>query len=112
VCVCMEGRQGLLVAVVCMGAHAEGDDVMGSTFYARLDCEQVTAASGPSTRQNVHAAGWGGLGAVDAGDIPSGVLIVGEVPHDWLFPRCTAVVHHGGAGALPRVRVLCACLGC
>jgi len=63
----------------------------------------VTAAGRPPTRQGVHAAGWGGLGAVDAGDIPSGVLIVGEVPHDWLFPRCTAVVHHGGAGALPTV---------
>jgi UDP:flavonoid glycosyltransferase YjiC (YdhE family) len=21
-----------------------------------------------------------------------------SVPHDWLFPRCKAVIHHGGAG--------------
>ena len=26
------------------------------------------------------------------------VLFVDDVPHDWLFPRVSAVVHHGGAG--------------
>lgn len=26
------------------------------------------------------------------------VLSVGATPHDWLFPRMAAVVHHGGAG--------------
>jgi len=26
------------------------------------------------------------------------VLVVGDVPHSWLFPRMAAVVHHGGAG--------------
>jgi UDP:flavonoid glycosyltransferase YjiC (YdhE family) len=26
------------------------------------------------------------------------ILAVDEVPHDWLFPRTAAVVHHGGAG--------------
>ncbi|WP_329046998.1 glycosyltransferase [Amycolatopsis sp. NBC_01488] len=26
------------------------------------------------------------------------VLAVADVPHDWLFPRTAAVVHHGGAG--------------
>jgi sterol 3beta-glucosyltransferase len=30
-------------------------------------------------------------------DGPS-VLSIGEVPHDWLFPRMAAVVHHAGAG--------------
>jgi sterol 3beta-glucosyltransferase len=25
-------------------------------------------------------------------------LVVRQVPHDWLFPRTAAVVHHGGAG--------------
>lgn len=23
---------------------------------------------------------------------------VDQAPHDWLFPRCAAVVHHGGSG--------------
>ncbi|KAI9651529.1 MAG: hypothetical protein M1831_000782 [Alyxoria varia] len=40
--------------------------------------------------------GWGGLG--DKGQTPDNIFMLGNVPHDWLFPRCRAVVHHGGAG--------------
>ena len=43
----------------------------------------------------VLAKGWGGLAAAT----PSAdIQIVESVPHDWLFPKCRAVVHHGGAG--------------
>ncbi|MBK9714482.1 MAG: glycosyltransferase family 1 protein [Kouleothrix sp.] len=31
-------------------------------------------------------------------DLPPGVLPIDAVPHDWLFPRLAAVVHHGGVG--------------
>ena len=31
-------------------------------------------------------------------EIQENVLIVDDTPHDWLFPRCAAAVHHGGAG--------------
>ncbi|KAF1939015.1 UDP-Glycosyltransferase/glycogen phosphorylase [Clathrospora elynae] len=41
--------------------------------------------------------GWGGLGADELG-IPEGVFMLGNCPHDWLFKRVSAVVHHGGAG--------------
>ncbi|EMD87038.1 glycosyltransferase family 1 protein [Bipolaris maydis ATCC 48331] len=41
--------------------------------------------------------GWGGLGADDIGK-PDGVFMLGNCPHDWLFKRVSAVVHHGGAG--------------
>jgi sterol 3beta-glucosyltransferase len=36
----------------------------------------------------------------DLGDepVPPGLLRVGEVAHEWLFPRMAAVVHHGGMG--------------
>lgn len=30
--------------------------------------------------------------------LPEDVLALATAPHDWLFPRCSAVVHHGGAG--------------
>ncbi|KAL9030598.1 MAG: hypothetical protein Q9196_001304 [Gyalolechia fulgens] len=40
--------------------------------------------------------GWGGLG--NEGDAPEGVYMLENTPHDWLFPRVSAVVHHGGAG--------------
>lgn len=41
----------------------------------------------------VVQAGWAGLDVT--GD---DILTIGEAPHDWLFPRMAAVVHHAGAG--------------
>ena len=40
--------------------------------------------------------GWGGLG--DEGNTPDSIYMLENTPHDWLFPRVSAVVHHGGAG--------------
>ncbi|XP_042513688.1 sterol 3-beta-glucosyltransferase UGT80A2-like [Macadamia integrifolia] len=40
--------------------------------------------------------GWGGLG--DLAEPPDFVCLLDNCPHDWLFSRCKAVVHHGGAG--------------
>ncbi|NRQ36952.1 glycosyltransferase family 1 protein [Nonomuraea sp. NN258] len=48
-------------------------------------------------RRAVLATGWGGLrSAARAAD----VLMIEEAPHDWLFPRVAAVVHHGGIGTV------------
>lgn len=43
--------------------------------------------------RGVVQAGWAGL-TVCADDI----IGIGDTPHDWLFPRMAAVVHHAGAG--------------
>ncbi|KAL3638933.1 hypothetical protein CASFOL_016840 [Castilleja foliolosa] len=40
--------------------------------------------------------GWGELGTHS--NIPDNVFLLVDCPHDWLFPQCSAVVHHGGAG--------------
>ncbi|CAL2269729.1 unnamed protein product [Prunus armeniaca] len=40
--------------------------------------------------------GWGGLGNLT--EPSDSVYLVDNCPHDWLFQRCSAVVHHGGAG--------------
>jgi sterol 3beta-glucosyltransferase len=45
--------------------------------------------------RGVLSSGWGGL---EAEDLPADMIRVDDVPHDWLFPRMRAVVHHGGAG--------------
>ena len=46
----------------------------------------------------IMATGWGGLTA-NTGGIPADqVQVVESIPHDWLFPRTRAVIHHGGAG--------------
>jgi len=42
-------------------------------------------------------AGWTELGQAE-GTLPEYVRTVGNVDHDWLFPRCRAVIHHGGTG--------------
>lgn len=41
------------------------------------------------------ARGWGGLAPTE---LPADVHALDQVPHDWLFPQVSAVVHHGGAG--------------
>ena len=48
-----------------------------------------------SGQRGVLATGWGGLDATANSDR---VHVLDRAPHDWLFPRCAAVVHHGGAG--------------
>lgn len=57
--------------------------------------ELVLKALEKSGQRGVLLTGWGGL---QAHDLPDSVLAVDAVPHDWLFPRMAAVVHHGGAG--------------
>lgn len=43
----------------------------------------------------VISRGWAGLGG---SSVPEGVFVTGPAPHASLFPRCAAVVHHGGSG--------------
>jgi sterol 3beta-glucosyltransferase len=31
---------------------------------------------------------------------PADSIVIGDVPHDWLFPRMAALVHHAGAGTM------------
>ncbi|KAK9435539.1 UDP-glucose,sterol transferase [Metarhizium brunneum] len=39
--------------------------------------------------------GWGGLGQ---DNVPDDIFMLDNIPHDWLFPKIKACVHHGGAG--------------
>ncbi|MGW5721338.1 glycosyltransferase [Amycolatopsis sp. NPDC003865] len=48
-------------------------------------------------RTALRRAGLRGLVA-GAGPESDDLLTVADVPHEWLFPRTAAVVHHGGAG--------------
>ncbi len=47
-------------------------------------------------QRGILAAGWSDFGKRPA--LPDHVFAVDAVPHDWLFPRIAAAVHHGGAG--------------
>jgi sterol 3beta-glucosyltransferase len=39
-----------------------------------------------------------GRGGLEMPDLPPGVLVIDQAPHDWLLPRMAATVHHGGGG--------------
>jgi len=62
---------------------------------ARKLTEVVVRALANVGRRGVLATGWG---ALEAGLHGPHVFHLNHAPHDWLFPRCAAVVHHGGAG--------------
>jgi len=55
----------------------------------------VFAALKKAGARGVVSDGWAHLGGETP---PPNVFLIGDCPHDWLFPRCRAVCHHGGAG--------------
>merc|ERR1719480_268773 len=58
--------------------------------------------------RGVILGGWAKLDAAKLQDqqdtqemlryVEDNVLFVQTAPHEWLFPQCSAIVHHGGAG--------------
>lgn len=46
-------------------------------------------------RRAVFWPGWNGMGTAS---LPENILCIDATPHDWLFPRMAAVLHHGGSG--------------
>lgn len=58
---------------------------------AQIAIEALTQAK----LRGILATGWGGL---EAEDLPEHILKIEDAPHEWLFPRTAAMVHHGGAG--------------
>jgi sterol 3beta-glucosyltransferase len=70
---------------VGFGSHGHGE--------AERAGETVAAAVRQARVRAVVQTGWAGL-TVSGDD----VLPIASVPHDWLFPRMAAVVHHAGAG--------------
>ena len=55
----------------------------------------VIAALQQTGQRGILLSGWGGLTAEEQ---PEEILMMDNVPHEWLFPHTAAVVHHGGAG--------------
>ena len=55
----------------------------------------IFAALEKAGARGIVSRGWGNLGGEAP---PAHVHLIDDCPHDWLFPRCRAVCHHGGAG--------------
>jgi UDP:flavonoid glycosyltransferase YjiC (YdhE family) len=72
---------------------------VGFGSMAPADAERLTGIAVEALarvgRRGLIVGGWAGLGRAVGSDR---VLVTDAIPHDWLFPRMAAVVHHGGAG--------------
>ena len=70
-------------------------------FGSMIDKEIITVtniiieALKKTDQRGIISSGWNELNKLE---LPSNVLLVKDIPHEWLFPRMAAVVHHGGAG--------------
>ena len=74
---------------VCITFGSMVNREAGRITRAALEAAQITGS------RAIFLTGWGGWKPDLA---PGRTLFLEAVPHDWLFPRCRAVVHHGGAG--------------
>jgi sterol 3beta-glucosyltransferase len=57
--------------------------------------ETARLAAGRNAMHMVLSLAPGDTGRISADEAIFGLT---DVPHDWLFPRCSLLVHHGGAG--------------
>jgi len=55
----------------------------------------VVDALQKSGQRGLLASGWGGM---QTSELPEDIFLIDAAPHEWLFPRVAAVVHHGGSG--------------
>ena len=68
----------------------------GDPAIAQQTTEFVIEALKQSGQRGILATGWSGMSK--RADLPKDVFILESVPHSWLFPQMSAVIHHGGAG--------------
>jgi sterol 3beta-glucosyltransferase len=52
----------------------------------------IAAAAG---RRVLFYPGWS---STDSLKLPPNFFVIGDTPHDWLFPHTSLVIHHGGSG--------------
>ena len=55
----------------------------------------VLTALKQTNNRVIILSGWSDLKNLS---VPENILLMDVAPHDWLFPRCKAIIHHGGAG--------------
>ncbi|MDD3336850.1 MAG: glycosyltransferase, partial [Eubacteriales bacterium] len=80
-----EGEKPIYIG---FGSMVSGD--MGETLHIVLEAVKRSGV------RAILSTGWGN---VDVPETPN-VFVAGFVPHDWLFSKVSAVIHHGGAGTL------------
>ena len=69
----------------------------GSMIHRSVECiyRSVLDALEKTKKRAIILSGWSKMQGFD---LPNNILVMVSAPHDWLLPRCKAVIHHGGAG--------------
>lgn len=62
-------------------------------FDSRALLDVVIAAVGG--QRVLFSPGWSGVNSLN---LPPNFCVIGDIPHDWLFPRTSLVIRHGGSG--------------
>lgn len=57
----------------------------------------VIQALALADQRAVLLSGWSGL---QKDNVPDSIFMIDSIPHSWLFPRVSAVIHHGGASTV------------
>lgn len=78
-------------------AAGEAPVYVGFGSMSGFDASALLAALAGSLRSRrvLFNPGWSGL---HPSDLPTTFHVVGDTPHNWLFPQVAAVIHHGGSG--------------
>jgi len=76
-------------APVCVGFGSMSDTTPERTSAIVLE------AIKQSGQRAILLTGWGGL---KQSQLSESIFVIEQAPHSWLFPRCKAIVHHGGSG--------------
>lgn len=70
-------------------------DITVSLWAKQELTRKILRALAQTGQRAIISKGWGKLGTLPDEPTPPNVLVIDSVPHDYLFPRCAAVVHHG-----------------
>lgn len=98
----LDPHEGERIETAIARAHEDSRPVAYLGFGSMTTRDPAGTARlliGAAADAGVHpivSNGWAGVSAHLTGR--DDVTLVDHVPHDWLFARCDAVVHHGGAG--------------
>lgn len=57
--------------------------------------QTIVSALAATGQRAILCSGWGDVSKVE---LPDSIYLIKEIPHDWIFPKVIAAIHHGGCG--------------
>ena len=97
----LNGESGYLPSAALMEFLSAGEPPVCVSFGSMVNrnakqiYHTVFEALATTHKRAVILSGWSEL---QDGERTDDIFVLNAAPHDWLFPRCRMVIHHGGAG--------------